>query len=385
MRDFSFFLTSLVVWGLLSCSRGNSDNSCIAVESEIEQLDFANLSDLVSDFKIVPLETSDSLIIGRISKVKKRGDALYVQADDRLLKFSLAGDFERELIHKGSGPDEVLNIADFEVKGNNIYILTPCKLIVKDHINGEDYRELAVPEYVGWDGRLRVTDSGLLVIASNPQEGDNSVMLMDFETGKTLSKFYPAGKDWRLANGIELAELEKGKYIHQYGRSTDLAIVSPAIQKVDSLQLIKSDNAITAQKYSERNQLEHSKSNLGLETYHGLTSSGSHLFWMGILGEGIDGMKIYLYDKQTKATKSVPYNNIKDDLSWSDDMMQNQMIGMLAFNESDDNTFISILDPDGLKEAISGKSLKFNDSYSVLNEVKDDANPLIVFLEFKSK
>ncbi|MDE6337561.1 MAG: hypothetical protein K2L34_13430 [Muribaculaceae bacterium] len=92
---------------------------------------------------------------------------------------------------------------------------------------------------------------------------------------------------------------------------------------------------------------------------------------------------MYLYDKNTKSTIAVPGNELKDDLSWADNIMENMMIGVLAFNESDDNAFISHLDPAMLKDAVEGKSLKFEEAYEVLDKVGEDANPLIVFLEFK--
>ena len=374
-----FLFAAIAACGLMGCSKHSSESKSIAEESEIKTLGATNLSDLVSDFKIVPLETSDSIIIGRISSIKKRGDALFLVSDNRLLKFSLSGNFVGELIHKGPGPDEVMDIADYEARGNDAYILAPGKLIVKNHITGEKIKEMPMPDYVSW-GRLRDTDSGLLVIAQHPEEGQNSILLIDVDAGEVKSEFFPASKNWGLSNGMELVELGDGKYIHQYGQSADLAVITPTTQSVDSIQLVNSSDAIGADEYSERSKQLHSSNDLGLTTYHGLTATGSNLFWMGI---GADGMTLYLNDKNTKSTIAVPGNELKDDLSWADNIMENMMIGVLAFNESDDNAFISHLDPAMLKDAVEGKSLKFEEAYEVLDKVGEDANPLIVFLEFK--
>ncbi len=341
----------------------------------------------MSDFKIVPLETSDSVIIGKIWRIKKRGDALYVLVDNdrnRLLKFSLSGDFEREIVHKGPGPNEVLEISDYEVRGNDIYILTTGRLIVKNHVTGEVIKEIAVPAYVGWDGRLRDTESDLLVISATPHEGDNTILAIDVENGQIKSEFFPADKDWSLQSLCpELIELEKGKYIHQYGQSTDLVVIDPIHQTVDSLQLVRSRDAIGAEDYRENNKNSGGNRDLAVVAYDGLADSDSHMFWLGMQAQKENAMTLYLYDKKTKSTIAIPYDKLNDDLSWEKEMMQNQLIGVLPFNQSDDNAFISHLDPAMLNDAIEGKRLKFEDAYKVLDKVGEDANPLIVFLEFK--
>lgn len=178
-------------------------------------------------------------------------------------------------------------------------------------------------------------------------------------------------------------ELEKGKYIHQYGQSTDLVVINPVSQAVDSVKLVMSRDAIGADDYRESSKNSGGNKDLDLVAYYGLVASDSHMFWMGMQAQRENAMTLYLYDKKTKSTIAIPYDELKDDLSWADNIMENMMIGMLAFNESDDNAFISQLDPAMLKDAIEGKSLKFEDAYEVLDKVGEDANPLVVFLEFK--
>lgn len=380
--SWRLLIATLAICGLMGCSRHSLESKCIADESEIKTLGATNLSDLVSDFKIVPLETSDSLVIGEVTAVKKRAGALFVQADDRLMKFSLSGDYEREIVRKGPGPDEALNIADYEVRGNDIYLLAPGKIIVKNHVTGEKIKETAVPEYVGWSGRLRDTDSGLFVMARAPQEGENAILVMDVDAGEIKSEFFPAGKDWELAS-IELLRLDNDRYIHQYGRSTDLAVINSVSHQVDTIQLVSSADAISVEEFNKRRKELRSVNDLGLVTYHCLASSGSHLFWMGVLKLKEDGMTLYLYDKKTKSTIAVPCDKLKDDLTWSENVLNNRILGRLSGNESDDNAFIVALDSSELKDAIEGKTLKFEDAYKVLDKVEEDANPLIVFLEFK--
>lgn len=59
------------------------------------------------------------------------------------------------------------------------------------------------------------------------------------------------------------------------------------------------------------------------------------------------------------------------------------MLGMLAYNESDDNYFVSVVEPNTTYQYIMDTPNKFSDSYQTLKNVSPDANPAVIFIEFK--
>lgn len=67
------------------------------------------LSDIIDSIKIIPLETSEKILLGDISSIGQDEGKYFIQNGyDRLIYiFNTNGQFERQLVYKGNGPGEI--------------------------------------------------------------------------------------------------------------------------------------------------------------------------------------------------------------------------------------------------------------------------------------
>lgn len=160
-----------MLW-LMSCRHQESNN-----DSLLGGIDFANrkdlsdvkLSDLLTDYSIIELETNDSCLIGdnRGKYVKKEG-IIYVKSFNEIMEFDESGKFLRKLSRQGNGPEEYGGILDFEIvpgkDGKEIWIGS------ESGISRYDARTLAFigrKDYEGFPSQIRyVNDTTFLVVSA---------------------------------------------------------------------------------------------------------------------------------------------------------------------------------------------------------------------------
>lgn len=81
-----------------------------------------NLSEVAVDISYVPLQTTDTSIISRISKFVVVNDYYYVEADETVTCFDKSGKFISKLDKKGRGPGEYEYISDMDISRDNKFI-----------------------------------------------------------------------------------------------------------------------------------------------------------------------------------------------------------------------------------------------------------------------
>jgi hypothetical protein len=110
----------------ISCRREKADTENVTLllvdcgnKSKIK------LSEFVDSIAIIPLETSDSSIIGRISKIQLFDNRIYLldMLSNAVFSYNISGKFMQELDRTGQGPEEYLRLTDFTVNENGIYVL----------------------------------------------------------------------------------------------------------------------------------------------------------------------------------------------------------------------------------------------------------------------
>ena len=79
--------------------------------------DTIDLSRLITDsVRIIPLETNNESILGRINKIKKVNGQIYVLSNDQwIFHFNEKGNYISTLKKQGNGPDEYVYINDFDI------------------------------------------------------------------------------------------------------------------------------------------------------------------------------------------------------------------------------------------------------------------------------
>lgn len=100
---------------LLSCSPSNDNNY------SLEQIKFSqeyiSLDDSL-ELKFIPLETTDSCLIGSISNIQIRNNLIFVlegRKSEDLFVFDMNGKFIARVGKKGAGPGQYIRIADFDI------------------------------------------------------------------------------------------------------------------------------------------------------------------------------------------------------------------------------------------------------------------------------
>lgn len=110
-------------------------------ERDIKQARELVLDEVFTEIRIIPLETSNSSLIGKIVKVNKTADKIYIlskstgeYSGNDLLVYNGNGDFIRKVGSKGKGPGEYIDIQDFCVAKSTggIFVLDLEKIIEYD-------------------------------------------------------------------------------------------------------------------------------------------------------------------------------------------------------------------------------------------------------------
>jgi len=110
---------------LTSCS-SKKELPTINIGSALLSAGNVDISSYIKEIKYIPLETSDSCMIGEIYVINKVGDLIYISDNhDNLFVFNTNGKFIRKIGQKGRGPQEYQDILGLTVdrKNGDIYLI----------------------------------------------------------------------------------------------------------------------------------------------------------------------------------------------------------------------------------------------------------------------
>jgi len=108
-----------------SCSQ-NPQGECLVIDLvnhkqlAVEQI---ALSDISESIQIIPLETNDSVLVGRIYGIKLASNKLYVNASNGILVFDSNGKFLNTVGSKGRGPKEYVGLYDIFPENDIVWLL----------------------------------------------------------------------------------------------------------------------------------------------------------------------------------------------------------------------------------------------------------------------
>ncbi|MCI9607731.1 MAG: 6-bladed beta-propeller [Muribaculaceae bacterium] len=376
MTSFKFALCAILGVALLSCGKKDGGgNFTIAGKSTTSELGATKLSEHIESIKIVPLETNDSLLIGRIDAIKVRESQIYALSSRTLYHFDPSGRLVSQINLVGSGPGEVTMVTDFDIADGYCYVMAPGKIVVRNISNPADFREIATGQS---GGRIRKINDGILASFNQPLTNGNGVMLFA-ESGDTICSLLSAGNDWSIPRTLDFIEYQDGEYIHP-SMGNDIDVIVPAEKQTYKITFVENDDALSTDEVGKELPKAKSKTDVSGEIYMGLTPSKNHLMWMGI---DQDKMSLYLYNRMTGQTIKFDATALIDDISGAPDISQNMMLGMLAFNDSDNDCFVSVIDPNATHEYITETPNKFSESYQPLDSVAPDANPAVILIRFR--
>jgi len=114
MKEILFLLALILYVQIINCQPDKID----ALTSPRTSIN--NLSDIATDIKYIPLETTPNSIMGRIINVKIRNNYIYVATiDNKIFCFDASGKYLFNLYKMGKGPEEYLYCSEFDVNESN--------------------------------------------------------------------------------------------------------------------------------------------------------------------------------------------------------------------------------------------------------------------------
>ena len=106
----------------------------VDIEASIDNFSIVKLSDYASDIRYIPLETSDSILIGGISKAVYERETIYIlDHSGKIHLFDKRGRYQKSLFRKGRGPGEYSEAFSLNVnpKNGDIFIVDAWKGILR--------------------------------------------------------------------------------------------------------------------------------------------------------------------------------------------------------------------------------------------------------------
>jgi len=134
MQTKVFFLIAIV---LISCGKNSKKNQkdigTVKVIDLLAEPDsrLVNISDIASDVKYIPLESSESCMVRFIDKIIAFKDKIYLKSSSEILCFNIQGEFLYKLSDSGRGPGQYNYLSDFDISsdGNTLMGLTDRKIL----------------------------------------------------------------------------------------------------------------------------------------------------------------------------------------------------------------------------------------------------------------
>lgn len=181
------------------------------------------LSQLLSgSVRLIPLETNDTLLIGRINKIKKFEGDYYVLANEKqVFRFDETGKYIGSLNKWGEGPEEYTSIIDFDVyKANGVsevWIADYAKIKRYDVVDFTFNSEVSFPFSVN---KFRRIDEETLLLMSG--EGENSLFITDM-SGAVQRAFLPKEFPFLMFRPVQFKQYRDSLFLFQLGVSNDFA------------------------------------------------------------------------------------------------------------------------------------------------------------------
>lgn len=212
MRICNYLLWLLLLFSFFSCTEKKPPRKSKLVTLSIKDVQLESsvrLSDIASLVECIPLETNNDLLISQITKVVSKANCLFLTDGKALYQFSEEGEALLKWQHAGLGPDEYINISDFQIdEKNNVWILSQSnKQLYKYNLKG------ALKEKIPLDCQvskiyLMGSHNMSLYVGNNLEENNRfQLQLLDLRDGKVVDEFLPINS-------------QKGKYLHIISRNS---------------------------------------------------------------------------------------------------------------------------------------------------------------------
>lgn len=159
----------------LNISLENSEK--ILIPSDISDSPALNTSELVSDIKYIPLETSEECLIGHIDNIFYDSGSYFIhdKRNNKLLRFNDKGEFLNPIGSIGKGPEELLSILDIALNKKEKFISIL------------DYKRRKISKYT-YSGKL-ISSEPLFYVVSQHEYSDKNMVFSITKGQKNIGAY----------------------------------------------------------------------------------------------------------------------------------------------------------------------------------------------------
>lgn len=372
----TFLLLALTLSGLFACSEQKQVDKCEAIiddSSEIVHKEKTLMSSILTISDVIPLETNDSSLLGSIEKVTRRGNFIYIKSGNSpLMMFDKEGRFRNCIGKIGSGPEEYPLLSDFDIKNENIYILTANKIQVYD-CTGKWTKE--IPIGVNASG-IRLTGDKILLSVLN----DEKVIHLLDENGKFIESQLKNNSGLGLQRNISFV-----KYGHCYlfpmGRSNELfAYDTTGNGTFNRMSYLASEQLTSEQESAmKENNRDYQKELDSRGFFDGILADNTHAI-VPFIKKG--NITVWMKNIQTSQVMAYDLSALENDLTYL------SASSFFYDNTESDSAFLTYVMPYKLKERLKEVPEEKRNQYferldKIVETSSEDGNPIII--EYKIK
>jgi hypothetical protein len=151
------------------------------------------VSDIFRKVEIIPLETSEESLLGRISKVETLDDRIFVSSQSSVFMFDPEGKYLNKIQRIGRGPQEYVRASDFTLDPSRktVGILDAIGAILTYDFDGNFVKKSELPKPPPAYAFFEMLDENTYVTWSFTKEDMNGVNIIDAATFEIKQGFFP--------------------------------------------------------------------------------------------------------------------------------------------------------------------------------------------------
>ena len=369
IKYYSFIIFCLC---LISCSDKTETKDVISVD--LEDITQPSIYDIFSDISVIPLETTTESLIKNISKVQYYKSRYYILDSRpfyRILVFDSAGKYLYKIDNRGNGPHEYIDISDFYINKHTDQIVTLSNVSTALNyytIDGTFVKKARLDKFgIGYNS-LQYINSDTIAFWTNFH--DNRMKYYSTKEDKMVHEDFPEEHkdlfhpdeflmDGFLSRGLTntVYSLKNGKtekaYTWDFGENNDLSNVN--IPKGFDYKKI-------------RRYAEDVYCSVSVNYVFKLQGQNDRYIYAKLVVNNKE--RNILYDK--KKYSSIVFNKTKEDATIFPKIWTNDHI-------------ISTVEPGTTLEYILPSKIRTPEVSNLINNIKDEDNPVLIKHTFINK
>lgn len=340
------------------------------------------LSSILSRYRLIPLQTSDSSLVGAVVKVVKNDGRYYISdRSDQLSVFDAQGRFLGRIAGRGAGPGEYGRLLDFDVDDRQVVILDYQRLHFYS-LEGEYEKTVHMADNGTY---VRLLSGGRILLASDSPQGVVCLLERNGEDGRY---FVERGQRHHFRKGFAFVQVG-AEVLFQDGVCTN-DVWCFGGKEVQPGHLVDDSRALGASE-EESAVKEHGypyllQPNSALKIWR-LTGSARHLAFLAL----VDRQALwYVHDLSEKTTAVYDMTDgkaqIVDDITFND---QQPCLFLSYANRSDDGfvawTSMARLAEDLDEHSDSQETQTYRQAAALVARCADpeEANPVLFDFDYK--